>query len=640
MSVRPLIAQMRVSAYGWAAALMLLATLASAEPATAADRWHAEPARYGVSAAVQHMVTMSDGVQLAADVYRPTLPSGAPARGPFPVILSITPYGKRSPVTLDSMGSGFGGDGYYPYLIQRGYIDVVADVRGAGNSGGDFSLFGPRERQDGVELVRWAARLTGSDGRVGMAGSSYLGLNQIFTAALGGPRSPLRAIIPANAGNDLYRDLAFGGGIPNTEFALVWEGLRASMTPDAPPNPTESPQRATGNTASRAETLAEFDAGLYSEVDTGGPRAFESDFWWQRAPSAYLDRVVANRVPALLLSGWHDVYQRGAVLNFAQLQNAWAGRPGGVTPMSASQPVTGRYQLVVGPWFHNPATLGLTFQQMQLAWFDRWLKGIHDGIDRTRTPLHVFELGTQRWLDLARWPVPEAHVRTLHLGNGTAELNWSDLRSPCNAGTDQWSTGLPAYAIAETGGNGDPCADNDSSTHIGALMFTTAPFRQAATVAGPVDVRLSVKDTAPDAELVASLDVVSPHGSSRAISSGALLGSLRALDRRRSWFQDGRLILPWHPYTSASARAIPAGRPVQLDIEVYPTVARIARGDRLRLTLTAGDTALQPSPVQISRLAGGRYTILLGRSRVTVPIASPASLATSPIDWGACNGSC
>jgi putative CocE/NonD family hydrolase len=635
----------------------VVCALAAAPPALAAGStgpWHAEPARYGVSTAVQHMVTMSDRVQLAADVYRPTLPTGAPARGPFPVILSITPYGKRSVVTMDSMGPGLGGDGYYPYLIERGYIDVVADVRGAGNSGGDFSLFGPREMQDGTELVRWAARLPGSNGRVGMAGSSYLGLNQIFTAALVGPHSPLKAILPANAGSDLYRDLAFGGGIPNTEFALVWEGLRASMTPDVPPNPAKSPQRATGNTASRAENLAEFDAQLYADVDTGGPQAFESGFWTSRAPSAYLDRVVANGVPALLLSGWHDVYQRGAVLNFAQLQNAWARRQGaaagdGVAPMSATQPVTGRYQLVVGPWFHNPATLGLTFQEMQLAWFDRWLKGIHNGIDQTQTPLHAFELGTQRWVDLPRWPIPQAHATTLHLGpgsldprsqSGTDQLTWADVRSPCNAGTDQWSTGLPALAIAELGGNGDPCADSDSSTQLGGLVYTSAPFKQASTVAGPIDVSVELRDTAPEAELVASIDVVSPSGTSRAISSGALLGSLRALDRRRSWFQNGRLILPWHPYTSASARAMPARRAVRLDIEVYPTMARIAPGDRLRLTLTAGDTALQPSPVQIGRLAGGRYTILRSRSWITVPLAAPGRLPTSPIDWGGCNGSC
>ena len=122
-------------------------------------------ATYGVSQPVQQMVTMSDGVQLAVDVYRPTLSSGANAPGRFPVILSQTPYGKRSVVTTQSMGQGMGGDGYYPYLVERGYIDVVADVRGSGSSGGDFSLFGPRERQDGVELADWAARLPGSTGR-------------------------------------------------------------------------------------------------------------------------------------------------------------------------------------------------------------------------------------------------------------------------------------------------------------------------------------------------------------------------------------------------------------------------------------------------------------------------------------------
>jgi putative CocE/NonD family hydrolase len=308
--------------------------------------------------------------------------------------------------------------------------------------------------------------------------------------------------------------------------------------------------------------------------------------------------------------------------------------------MTASQPVTGRYQLVVGPWFHNPGTLGLTFQEMQLAWFDRWLKGVHNGIDHTRTPLHVFELGTHRWVNLPRWPVPRATARTFHLGAGTGQLTWSDFRSPCNAGTDQWSTGLPAYAIAEMGGNGDPCADNDSSTQLGGLTYTTAPFQRATTVAGPIDVSVDLKSTSRDAELVASVDVVSPNGSSRAISSGALLGSRRALDRQRSWFEGGRLILPWHPYSAASAQALRVGRRVRLDIEVYPTFARIAPGDRLRVTLTGGDTALQPSPVQDSRLAGGHYSILRGASSITLPMAAAGALTPSPIDWGGCNGSC
>ncbi|HUE28837.1 MAG TPA: CocE/NonD family hydrolase, partial [Solirubrobacteraceae bacterium] len=619
---------MREARSRWVAcAALLAAALALPVPALGDGPWHAEPAAYGVSAPVQQMVTMSDGVQLAADVYRPMLASGADAPGRFPVILSQTPYGKRSVVTTQSMGQGMGGDGFYPYLVQRGYIDVVADVRGAGSSDGDFSLFGPREMQDGVELANWAARLPGSDGAVGLAGSSYVGLNQLYTAALAGPHSPIKAIVPATVGNDLYRDLVFGGGIPDAEFSAVWDGLRASMVTAPPDEPQQNPQALVDHPASRAENFAEFDAQLYAEVETGGPRSFENGFWSSRAPSAYLDRIVRNGVPALLVSGWHDVYQRGAVLDYAGLQNAWSRLHGGpgrpaidAPPMTASQTPTPRYQLVAGPWFHNPTTLGLTFQQLQLAWFDRWLKGIHDGIDQTSTPLHVFELGVNRWIDAERWPLTQTRAHTYYLGAGTLgsarppsagsdTLPWSDVRSPCNAGTDQWSTGLPALAIAELGAGGDPCADNDQTTQAGALVYTSAPFTTATTVAGPIDATVFVQSSTPDAELLASVDVVSPDGSSRPISSGALLGSLRAVDRRRSWREDGRLILPWHPYTSASARDMQPGAVERLEIEVYPTVARIAPGDSLRLTLSSGDTALQPTPVQATRLAGGEYSI-------------------------------
>ena len=80
------------------------------------------------------------------------------------------------------------------------------DVRGTGASGGSFGLFDARERRDGVELASWAARRPHSTGRVGMAGCSYLGLNQIFTAAGAGRGSPVRAIAPCAAGIDLYRD--------------------------------------------------------------------------------------------------------------------------------------------------------------------------------------------------------------------------------------------------------------------------------------------------------------------------------------------------------------------------------------------------------------------------------------------------
>jgi putative CocE/NonD family hydrolase len=292
-------------------------------------------------------------------------------------------------------------------------------------------------------------------------------------------------------------------------------------------------------------------------------------------------------------------------------------------------------------------TLGLTYQQLQLAWFDHWLKGTGNGIAATSNPLHSYEPGANRWVNTARWPVTGTRARTYYLGKGTLSaksapvgdrLPWADIRSPCNAGTDQWSTGLPAYAIAEAGGTGDPCAENDSTAQAGGLTFTSGPFTGATTVAGPIGVTLDLTSTAPDAELVSNVDVVSPNGTSRPISSGALIGSLRATNPRLSWRENGQLILPWHPYTAASAQPMQRGKLTRLDIEVYPTMARIAPGDRLRLTLTAGDTALQPSPAQAAKLAGGVYKI--ERGSITLPMLPASQLQTSSINWGGCNGSC
>src|SRR5205807_791371 len=188
------------------------------------------------------------------------------------------------------------------------------------------------------------------------------------------PGSAARAIAPCAAGIDLYRDLAFGGGIPNMQFAATWLALRGTMV-------VSQPTDATGprSPAGRAARLAGLDAGMYTEVSLGGARAFDGAFWRQRAPATYLARVVRNGVPALLLSGWFDVYQRGVVLDYSALQNAYAAsrrgrrRPALFGPMPGDARPTGRYQAVIGPWFHNSTGHGERVQLLLLRWFDRWL---------------------------------------------------------------------------------------------------------------------------------------------------------------------------------------------------------------------------------------------------------------------------
>jgi predicted acyl esterase len=116
-----------------AAVTLTLSAAAAAAGVTAAlpaYTWHEAAATYGVKQVTDVPVTMRDGTVLRVDVYYPTdAKTGAEAKGPFPVLLTQTPYGKESM-----------GDTYY---VQRGYLEVVADVRGTGASHGSFGLFDP-----------------------------------------------------------------------------------------------------------------------------------------------------------------------------------------------------------------------------------------------------------------------------------------------------------------------------------------------------------------------------------------------------------------------------------------------------------------------------------------------------------------
>jgi uncharacterized protein len=640
--------------------LLAAACTAHAEPTTGYSR----PATYGIHRVSDLKIETSDGITLAADVYYPADPeTGKQAPGPFPVILAQTPYGKSSVTTKEGFRP-YGGDGYFPYLVERGYINAIVDVRGTGASEGDFGLFSKRDAQDGAELVDWAAQLPGSNGKVGGAGYSYVGLTQMHAAAEAGRGSPLKAIVPSAAGFDLYRDLAFGGGIPNAVFAAGWAGLRSSMIGSDP-----------GQSVDRAQGYGELDADLYSEIELGGLRSFDSPFWQERAPSGLLGRIVRNRVPALMLTGWFDVYQRGVVLNYAALQNIWARRhpkqarrrPERFGPMLRGQRATPRYQVVEGPWFHNPVGLGEWIQEIHLEWFDHWLRGEETKLGTTRKPFHSYELHGDRWVNENVYPLPQTKVKTLWLAGGRsntapASLNdgvlsderptadggadtiaWSDAASACNRHPDQWSTGFGGIASASAGFPVNRCAQDDTTMQANALTYTTEPLENDTTLAGPITVGVELSSTSQDTVLAATLEDIAPDGSSYPLTTGALLGSLRAVDRDASWRHRGKLVLPAHPYSRASREYLEPGEAERQDIEVYPVFARLAKGHRLRLTLATAVTHLQPTAAQLPALQGGVYSVERNSAHasfVNLPLADPTALRTSRRNWGDCNGQC
>ena len=608
-----------------------MTTLAAIQAATAsAAPWQPGPEKYGIGKRQNVPVTMADGTVLRADVYFPTsAQTGAAATGPFPVILTQTPYGKGSSSTSFPGGEQLAGlSGYSPYLVKRGYIDVIADVRGTGASQGSWGLFDPVQGQDGAELVRWAAKLAHSDGKVGTLGASYLGIDQLFTAANLGAGSPLKAMFPIISANDVYRDTAFDGGLLDSEFGGIFLGLTAGLNllnpvlesfVEQPTNPDVLEAL-----AEHIGGLLAFHATLIADVETNGDKAYDENYWQARQPQSLLGRIVQNRVPAFLVGGWFDLFQRGEPLNYADFQNLAAGRDVGL-PMKPGQEASGRYQLMMGPWYHVTAGEGIDMNRLELAWFDRWLKGQATGIDQTKTPLHLYQLGSGKWLDASRYPLEGATPQTYYLGAGNSlgptepaagggsdQIAWTGLSSPCGLSTEQWGAGVLELLLQSAGGS-DPCAGEDSTTQVGpgAVTYTTAPFGKAQVLAGPIDATLYANSNRPDTEFIVTVEDIAPNGSSRPLTTGSFLGSFRKLDRSRTWWTaDGKPLFPYHDYTRASQKPVPTGKTTRFDIEVRPTFAKLASGHRLRVTIATSDVPhIVPSPSQIANLAGGVYDV-------------------------------
>jgi predicted acyl esterase len=413
--------------------------------------------------------------------------------------------------------------------------------------------------------------------------------------------------------------------------------------------------------------LARYHAASTANILGGGDEAYDGSYWQARNPQNVIRRIVANHIPAYIVGGEFDIFQRGEPVDYAELQNAWAGRSA-TAPMVPRQRTTGRYQLIDGPWEHINGS-SVQVDPLELEWFDTWLKHERTGMARTPTPLHYYDLGTGQFVETTTYPFTRSSPTRLYLGAGNTltptapgkpaaggtitppaglpglqlpgsaplpglpplptnvaklrrnlatpgvatsdTIAWSPFGKPCGRPIDQWAMGGISIP-SNSAGILAPCANDDRPSQVGpwTISYTSGPFTRPAAVAGPVTATIYITSTTPETELVAELEDVTPDGTSYPITEGALLGSLRAVARGRSWTADGITLLPFHPYTQTSARPVTPGATVKYEVEIYPTLITIAKGDRLRLTLSTTDTPhLTPLPGQLPKLAGGVYTI-------------------------------
>ena len=168
-------------------------------------------------------VTLRDGTIIYTDIFRPV------GINDLPAVVAWSSYGKQEGTSLLDDIPGRQGvplsatsglekwEGPDPaYWCAHGYAVINPDARGAYMSEGDLYCWGAQEGQDGYDLIEWAAEQNWCNGKVGLAGNSWLAIAQWFIAAEQPPH--LAAIAPWEGFSDYYQESSFRGGIPDFAF--------------------------------------------------------------------------------------------------------------------------------------------------------------------------------------------------------------------------------------------------------------------------------------------------------------------------------------------------------------------------------------------------------------------------------------
>ena len=510
--------------------------------------------------------TMRDGTVLRADVYRPR------SSIDLPVLLMRLPYDKRS------AASSFG-QAHPAWYARQGYVVVVQDTRGRGQSDGEFYPWRD-EQADGYDSVEWAGGLPETTGRVGMFGFSYVGATQLLAAVERPPH--LATIVPAFTASQYYEGWTYNGGALALAFAAYWSNFLAMET------------------ASRAADLTTY-SGL------GASLGVAPNWFWHlplaeyppllEAPASYFYDWLAHptydeywsrwsidedygriTVPALHIGGWYDIFIAGTIKNFLGMRDS-----------SGSASARAGQKLLIGPWTHMPWTpLGASeaepatanhFDDWQVRWFDHFLKGGNTGVLDHPVTIHLWNGG---WRDYDDWP-PSSSTRQdwfIH-SDGRANSKFGDgtlsRATPADEPPDVFLYD-PRLPTPSLGGHSccfdtitpmGPADQHRAEVSKMVLVYTSAPLPAATTLVGDVEVTLFAASTAPDTDFTARLCTVDPQGLSTNLVEGIVRG------RHRDSLSVASLMTPGDVY--------------EFRIELGPVGAYIPAGWRFRLDIASSD---------------------------------------------------
>jgi putative CocE/NonD family hydrolase len=455
----------------------------------------ATPARRAVRPPVRADLRLADGTVLAADIHRP---EGA---GPYPVLLMRQPYGRRIASTVVLA--------HPAWYASHGYVVVVQDVRGTGDSTGHFEPL-IHEAEDGAETLAWAAELAEATGQVGLYGFSYQGITQYLALAgalAAGTKRP-DALAPAMAAWDVRDDWAFQGNAfrlgPNVGWALQMAAPNARHAGDL------DAARALAPAAGRAVLEAYPQYSHFARW-----RADDTTYWAEVSPAARLAGADLA-VPTLTIGGLNDFMLSGTLAGFS------AFRAGDET-MS---------HLLLGPWSHIPwgrsagagdagPAAAISVDRATVAFFDHYLKG--EGAPPP--PVRLYDLGRRAWRSLAALPEPD--LMPVYLASdGLAAATVQDgqlLMEPGTAATDHvvHDPFRPAPLVGGPLGAPQGFVDRRAADdRADVAVYTLAPFPRPVELIGPVTATVHVAADTPAFDLVATLSRVCPDGRALVLATG------------------------------------------------------------------------------------------------------------------------
>ena len=500
-------------------------------------------------------IEMDDGVVLRGDVFRPVQP------GRYPVLLSYGPYAKGlafqegypsawQKMVSDHPDVPYGSTNLYQNWevvdpekwVPDGYVCVRVDSRGCGRSPGFIDHFSPRETQDFYECIEWAGVQPWSNGKVGLSGVSYFGINQWQVAGLNPPH--LAAMCIWEGAADWYRDMTHHGGILST-FWANWYDMQVK-TVQFGLGERGPRSRATGALVCGDETLSDAELAANRCLFGDSILAHPLDDEYHRVRSAQWDKI---RVPFLSAGNWggQGLHLRGNSESFMRAASAqkWLEMHG------------------LEHWTHYYTDYGV---QLQKRFFAHFLKGEDNGWDR-EAPVRLQVRHVDRFVERleADWPLPSTRWTKFHLNPAQQSLD-----PQCKS----------ASAIVEFDAQGD------------GITFMSAPLEEELEITGPLAARLSVSSSTSDADIflvmriftpdlreVTFAGAIDPH---TPVAQGWLRASHRALDLE--------LTRPYRPYHRHDrVENLQTGIPVELDIELWPTSIAVPKGYRIALSVRGKD---------------------------------------------------